>query len=304
MKFPVKNFISLAIIVVLLFGCNSKNFDDRVANLNKGELAIFADESYKSLIDELIKSYENVYPESKIVATYGSDYDIMEAMLHDKTRMIVTGRTLTQKEIEEIEKIQGIVPEQYSIAKEAVAIITSAENTDTVFDLDEFYLSRQPGYAGKYKDKKFVFNRENASMISQLTGEQTSSLTNMFSLDNSDTISAYISSTQNAFGFIAFAELSDVDNPAAGKLLAGNKILSVAKKDSTGEKIIYELSQSTIATNKYPLQRPVNIVKGNVSQLLGTGFVNFMYRDKAGRIILKAGLVPAKMPERQIRIVE
>lgn len=291
-------------LILIASGCKSKSFDNDVANLNKGELFIYADESYKSLVEELIKSYENVYPESKVSAIFGTDFAIMDAMLHDKTRMIITGRVLTEKEIEAIQQTNEIAPEQFTIAKEAVAIITSMNNTDSIFDLDEFIKSRKDNYTGRYKDVKFVFNKENASMISQLTGESTSSVTNMFSLENTDTLSAYIAATNNTIGFIAFAEISDTDDPKARKVMEGNKVLSVSKTDSTGLKITYELSQSSIAMNAYPLQRPVNIVRGNVSQLLGTGFVNFMFRDKAGRIILKAGLIPAKMPERNIRIVE
>ena len=95
-----------------------------------------------------------------------------------------------------------------------------------------------------------------------------------------------------------------MDDPGMKEIVGNIRVASVAKKDSSGTRVVYELSQSSIAAKKYPLQRKVNVVVGNIPELLGTGFVNFMYRSKASRIFLKAGLVPEKMPERQVKIID
>jgi hypothetical protein len=39
-----------------------------------------------------------------------------------------------------------------------------------------------------------------------------------------------------------------------------------------------------------------------MEEKVGTGFVNFLYGDKSGRIILKAGLVPTIMPQRVVNV--
>lgn len=300
-----KYIVLLLSATLFAAGCGqSKSFDKDVENLNKGTLSIYADESYKVLLDELIQSYENVYPESDITPTYGSDATILDAMLKDKTRMMVTGRVLSENELAALEKVNGVAIKQFTIGKEAIAVITSQKNTDSIFNIDEFIASTKPGYAGKYEKTGFVFNTKNTGMIKQLIGDAGGNYKNLFSLDNTDTLVAYIAANPEAIGFISFAEISDFDDPNAQQLLNGNKVLAVAKTDSTGKSIVTELSQSTIMTNKYPLLRSVNVVKGNTSQLLGTGFVNFLYRSKASRIILKAGLIPEKMTERKINIVE
>lgn len=296
--------LSLAVLSLVISGCKSDSFDEDAENMNRGEINIYADASYTTLVGELIKSYENIYPEAKIIATYGTDREIVDALLQNKTQMIVTGRTLTGTEIKALEKSQKFTPKQFKIATEAIAVITSENNKDSVFDMNEFIRSRKPGYTGKYQNTSFVFNKANGSMINQLIESEGASLMNMFSLDNKDTLAAYIASNDNAIGFISFAEISDMDDPEAQAILEGIKVLSVAKANAEGITEIYALSQSTIATNSYPLQRSVTVVKGNIAQRLGTGFVNFLYRSKASRIILKAGLIPEKMPEREIRIVE
>ena len=85
------------------------------------------------LLDELIQSYENVYPESDINPTYGSDAMILDAMLKDKTRMMVTGRVLSENELAALEKVNGVAIKQFTIGKEAIAVITSQKNTDSIF---------------------------------------------------------------------------------------------------------------------------------------------------------------------------
>ncbi|MBK7035050.1 MAG: substrate-binding domain-containing protein [Bacteroidetes bacterium] len=294
----------LLVIGICFWRCSSNSFDKDVENMNKGEIVIYADASYTSLVGELIKSYENVYPEAKIKATYASDREILDAFLQNKTQMIITGRELNATELAALEKTHKFEPEQFKIATEAIAVITSQNNPDSVFDMNEFIKSRKPGYTGKYQNTNFVFNKANGSMINQLIENEGASLLNMFSLDDKDTLASYIAANLNTIGFISFAEISDMDDPTAQAILEGVKVLSVSKTNAEGIKQVYELSQSTIATNSYPLQRSVTVVKGNISQLLGTGFVNFVYRSKASRIILKAGLIPAKMPEREIKVVE
>jgi phosphate transport system substrate-binding protein len=297
-------YFALVSIAFIQFGCKGKSFDEDVENLNKGALTIYADESYKTLLDELIQSYENIYPESDIIPTYGADDMILNAMLKDATRMMITGRTLTAQELEALEKVNGIAIKQFEIGREAIAVITSVNNPDSIFDYDEFVASRTPGYRGRYSNVGFVFNKKNSGMISDLLPGTQTNLNNLFSLENTDTLVAYIAANPQTFGFISFAEISDVDAPNAKKLLSANKVLTVAKADSTGSSIVTELSQSTIMTKKYPLLRSVNVVKGNTPQLLGTGFVNFLYRSKASRIMLKEGLIPANMTERKIEIVD
>lgn len=287
-----------------MLGCKNNSFDETIENKNKGTLEIYADESYKILLDELIQSYENVYPEAKITPVYVADEAVLKALIDTKTRMALTGRSLSADELNKLKAVNDKVLEQFVIGKEAIAVVTSKSNPDSVFYLDEFINSRSAGYAGKYAQTDFVFNKKNVGMIGQLLGYENNNYNNMFSLDNADTLMAYVAANKQSIGFISFAEISDTDNPAARALLASSKVLAVAKADSTGKLIVTELSQSTIMTNKYALLRNVTVIKGNTPELLGTGFVSFMYRSKASRIMLKAGLIPENMTERQINIVE
>ncbi len=291
------------ILALLLTACKSEPYDPDARNINKGTITIYAEASYQVLLDELIQSYENVYPESDITPVYASDADVITAFMQSKTRMMLIGTTLTPEQKKKIEQSQNMEPKEFKIGREAIAVISSLSNPDSVFDYDAFIASRSGDKTAKYANTGFVFNKDCAGMVSTLLGN-TGAGANMFSLNNTDTVAGYIAKNTSAIGFISFASISDMDDPKVQALLQKVKVLSVAKRDTSGVQVVTNLSQATIASNDYPFQRYVTLVKGNTPELLGTGFVNFLYRSKAGRIILKAGLVPETMPERQIKIVE
>lgn len=297
-------YMSLACMAIFGFSaCKDKSFDSRTENMNKGTITIYAEAEYRVLVEELIQSYENVYPESDIQPVFGTDAEVMDALLQDKARMAFIGHALSEKQIKAMAKQQEIEPEQFLIGREAIAIIASYDYPDSIFYFDAF-LQGKTGESGNASfTPQYVFNAENSNMITQLLGGSNAH-DGMFSLSNADTVIGYVARNPKAVGFISFAAISDFDDPEVQEILSKVQVLQVAHRDSTGKEIVTPLSQSTIATREYPFQRYVTVVKGNTPELLGTGFVNFLYRSKASRIMLKAGLVPEKMPERQVKIVE
>lgn len=300
MKQPI-NLSVIALVLVALMGANCKkgSFDERTENMNRGTISIYAEAEYRVLVEELVQSYENVYPESDIQIVYGTDAEVLQALISDKTRMAFLGHGLSDEQKKAIAKVQEIEPEQYVIGREAIAIIASHDFPDSIFYFDAFL----QGNSGDQSGWQYVFNAENSAMIGQLLGNSEAH-PGMFSLGSADTVIGYVSRNPKAVGFISFATISDFDDPRVQEILQNVKVLQVAHTDSSGREIVTELSQSTIATRAYPFQRYVTVVKGNTPELLGTGFVNFLYRSKASRIMLKEGLVPEKMPERQVKIVE
>src|SRR5690606_10392830 len=73
------------------------------------------------------------------------------------------------------------------------------------------------------------------------------------------------------------------------------KLLGIKNDSST----IYP-SQSSIYTKEWPLILPYNVLYCNLSLEDGVGFVKFIHTRQASKLILKAGLVPIILPERNI----
>jgi phosphate transport system substrate-binding protein len=61
-------------------------------------------------------------------------------------------------------------------------------------------------------------------------------------------------------------------------------------------------TQDNLAQEKYPLARRLYIINGQGYSGLGMGFGSFITGERGQRIVLKSGLVPVRVPGRNIRI--
>nr|MBF6607484.1 substrate-binding domain-containing protein [Flavobacterium sp.] len=77
------------------------------------------------------------------------------------------------------------------------------------------------------------------------------------------------------------------------------RVLAV-KSDESSEAITP--TQSNIALGKYPLARDLFIINAQGYAGLGMGFGSFITGDRGQRIILKSGLLPVRLPSRNILV--
>ena len=71
---------------------------------------------------------------------------------------------------------------------------------------------------------------------------------------------------------------------------------------NTEDNKYYAPTQSNIATAQYPLARDLYIINCQGYSGLGMGFASFIAGEVGQRITLKSGLLPVKMPGRNIKI--
>lgn len=298
---------TVAFSICSFFICSCTNGDKKdliKTNVDSDTLPIMADENYMQLTNELIKSYENVFDTVHVQARYAGEEQIVNAFLQDSTHMIILGRNLEAAEVEVATKTQGLTPQQNTIAYEAIAVVCGRASADSIFDLDAFRAQRQ-GAVNKYTGKDFIFEQAGGSALSYLflkTGLPKDATQNMFAIDSLKKFTDYLAANENSIGFLSYAQISDQDDPAVKELLNTIKLLAVVHTDTSGKRMVVQLSQSSIATGEYPFVRPIVIIAGNFSQRIGTAFVNFLYKSKSARIFLKAGLVPYQIPEREFLI--
>jgi len=62
----------------------------------------------------------------------------------------------------------------------------------------------------------------------------------------------------------------------------------------------FKPSQETLALKQYPLSRGLYILDSSGKMGLAAGFAAFLKSDKGQRIILKSGLLPDSIPQREM----
>ncbi|MDB5109080.1 MAG: hypothetical protein JWR67_194, partial [Mucilaginibacter sp.] len=150
-----------------------------------------------------------------------------------------------------------------------------------------------------------VFDNPNSSLVRYLksfSGTQNFKQTNIYSLKNNKEVIRYVSENKNAIGIIGFSWLNDPDKDYEDEV---KKVKVVAIKDEnskTAPNEYFTPSQNTLALKQYPLIRGLYVINCTGKRGLGTGFAHFMVSEQGQRIILRSGLLPDSIPQREIRI--
>ena len=293
----------LTILVLLLSACSSNsNGTKQSANSNRDTLLCWADASLRVITQEQIKSFENIYNFPRFKTTYLNEDSIINGLLNNTVSIAVLHRMLSENEVKVLNQRESFIPKQYVFAYDAYAFIASdaasfqSLNVDQIQQyfnsdgLQPFSLCIENSNA---QSKTYLKNKYN------LSGAQ---LSKIYATKSLNELMQYVRQSPNAIAMVPFSYISDIESDSIAALLNNVKVLPVAFKDSTGKAMVSLPTQSSISTKEYPMISPVVFVNCNMEKKSGTNFVNFLFKTKAQRLILKCGLVPAIFPGREVII--
>ncbi len=262
-------------------------------------ITVYADEAFKYIMDQEVRVYENDQPDQHLHLIYLPEAEVLKHLTSDSFSTVVIGRRLRESERSQLFKKNHITPEERCFARDAIALVANQD-----FPQDTLpYAQVGKLVAGTSDQYKVVFEGNSSGVLSYMFGLfSQSARPSAFAVKNTDELVAYLQKDKNAIGFMPYDKISDDDVAAVRDLLKKVKLLYVAKPDSAGRMVVSTASQSEIADESYPFARPINFIQHSMDQKVGTGFVNFLNKDRSGRIILKSGLVPTIMPSRTINV--
>ena len=300
MKYDLRLRIKYFIVISVLFlvaSCNTKNATKKetTSEWNTGTITIATDENLKNIAEQLSQIYEHENPEAHIIFNYQLQDKIINDFVNGKISSMLISRNLTRNEKEISNQNQKTAAVENVFGYNAVALIANKSFKDSVLNIKNLSDYLQPNAA-----VKLVFDNKQSGIaryIMQLANIEPLLFKNALVVNNSQEVIEYVQRNQTSIGFIPFNLISNRDENEIKSLIESIKILDVKQNDT-----IHEVSQSTIYNFTYPLQQSINIVLGRNPELVGTGFTNFLTREKSAKILLRAGLVPAFMPNRNIEI--
>lgn len=280
-----------------VLACTSNSKKESANDWNKGSITIAVDENLQSIIQQMKDVYEAQFEGTKIVLNLQPQDKIINDFINGEITSMIVSRSLTAEEKETAKQNQTVEIIETVFAYDAIAVIAAQDFKDSIFSLTHFSTYLQPESA-----YKIVFDNQRsgiAKFILNKTKTDAEVFKRALVVNNVEEVVEYVQRYNNAIGFIPFNYISDEDEQQAKKIRSGIKVLHV-EDDS----VVCSISQENIAAFKYPLQESITIVLGNNPELVGRGFANFLSRDKAAKILLKAGLVPRFMPVRKINITD
>ncbi len=286
----------LSISILFFYGCNNKKkvYEYTVEpSLDKGVFVLAADTSISDIIQQCKTTYENRYDSVILNVQYMSDKEVINALEQKKTNMGVIHRKLSNNEYNRLLKAFSTVPLEKTFAYDAIVLALAKLNRDSVLQMDVLKDCLQsdncvwvtlPQYQYLFTHLLTYFGIK-------------SSKTTLKLVQNFDELSK-VAAMPNTYAVLPFSSFSDSDNPNHKELRAKFTFLSVMKEKND----IVHPSQEDIYLQLYPFILPYNMVLCKLKRSEGMGFVNYLYSVPASKMILKNGLVPAKMPERLVEV--
>ena len=297
-KFLVIPALILSVFLIVIVACNqtNKQVNDNETIL-KGKTKVLVDETFKPVIEDQIMIFESKY-DAKISLLAKSETEVVLALVKDTANIAVLSRNLSPQELKIFEN-KKITPRITKIATDAIAFIANQKNNDTIIALQDVvaFMQGKPNQ----KIKGLVFDNPNSSSVrymNELAGLKTIPKTGIYSFKTNEEVIKFVAENEGMIGIVGVNWLMQ---PALNRVETVKSVQVLSVK-GIGKKDYFSPTQNNIAEGKYPLARDLYIVNCQGYSGLGMGFASFVAGDIGQRIILKSGLLPVKMPGRNIII--
>lgn len=288
----------LVVFVFLFAMCNQKSKNESKETILRGSIDIVTDETIKPIVDDEVAVFEGTYYDAKITVRPKSEGELINDLLSQKAKVVVTARNLTKEELQKFEKSK-INPRVTPFAIDAIALISNKSNNDTLIALKSVIDFMQ----GKSdtRIKGLVFDNPNSSTVrymKDLAKIKEIPVNGVFSFKTNDEVIKFVSENDGMIGVVGVNWLSQ-PSPNMVDIVKKINVLSVkGLKDNN----YYNPTQNDLAELKYPLARDLFIINCQGYSGLGMGFASFIAGDIGQRIVLKSGLLPVRTPGRKLQI--
>jgi phosphate transport system substrate-binding protein len=287
----------------------------------QGKIHIAVDEAFLPVIAAEITAFKGFYPKANVIPHYVDEKTGFDLLMKDSVRLVISSRPFTEEEIA-FYKEKTLSVKSVKIATDAIAVVLNHANPDTLLTLSKVK-SILNGADWKTISGKgisgiptLVFDKPTSSNVLALERKLEMKLSQIdasrivYSGGDRETIN-YVHDHPNCIGFIGVNWISDLEDPTQTRFKSGVHVAHLmpdsmekllAKNPLTTNEEYFQPLQAYLAQGFYPLTRDMVVASREARSGLGTGFTAWLASDKGQRIVLKAGLLPATMPIRVVKI--
>ena len=287
---------SVLLLLSILFYCNKKT-DNNEETILKGNTKILVDETLTPIIEDQVQVFESDY-KAKIKLYSKSEGEVLQDLFKDSIQIAILSRKLSEQDSMRFVRKKRF-PKQTPFATDAIALISNKKNNDTLIALKDIVDFMQGRIVPKIKG--LVFDNPNSSTMryfNELSGINKNPESGIFSFKTNEEVIKYVSENAGMIGVVGVNWLMQ-PTEAVAKFKQNINILNV--KSLNGNDYFYP-SQNNIAEKTYPLARDLYIINCQPFSGLGIGFASFIAGERGQRIILKSGLLPVRVPGRNIQV--
>ena len=298
-KFALIPYVLFLGFIIVFFACNQTNKQtNNNETILKGSTSILVDETLLPIIEDQVEVFESLYAGSKIKLIPKSEAESVLALSKDTSKIAILSRKLNPEE-EKVFESKKITPRTTVFAIDAIAFISNKRNKDTLVALQDV-VDFMKGKSNS-NIKGLVFDNPNSSTVrymNKLSGLKEMPSKGIFSFKTNEEVIQFVSENDGMIGIVGVNWLMQ---PSLKMQPIVDKVNLISVK-GIGKSAYFAPTQNNLAEGKYPLARDLYIINCQGYSGLGMGFASFIAGDIGQRIILKSGLLPIKMPGRNIKI--
>ncbi|WP_264544482.1 MULTISPECIES: PstS family phosphate ABC transporter substrate-binding protein [Flavobacterium] len=293
----MKKIHFLLVVVVsalIIFSCNQKKDTDKKDTILTGSVSILVDETILPIIEDQVMVFENQY-DAKIKLVGKSEMEIVKLLSEGKYDLAILTRSLSPGEAKVFDE-KKIKPKETLLAMDAVAFIANKSDGDIKIDLNDISAFMQEKDQSKFAG--LVFDNANSSTVAymkKVAGVQQLPKEKIYSFNNNNEVIEFVSKNKGMIGVVGVNWISQ-PLPEFQSIVDKVSVLEVKAKNGN----FVQPTQDQIGRQTYPATRVIKMLNYQGYSGLGMGFASFVAGEIGQRIILKSGLVPMRMPSRNI----
>ncbi len=316
-----------------LHGC--MKYEQAENTSTRGTATVVCDNTFENIFKQEVDVFEYQYPEAHILVRYATQAEAFDSLFSLNTRTIVATRDLTPQEAKALkakyknERNTVVNLRSSKIAVDAVAFIVNRKNNVEKLTLDELadilsgetdeWNEVQPSNLGKIK---VVLDQSGSSLATYLSD----SLLNggplgptVYAAGSVADVFKAVEATPDAIGVLGVSWISsDMESADISREELAQSVLNegavqgatltqgvkVLKLYRPGEARAYKPYQQYIFDGSYPLFRQVYMITAAPVSNVGGGFYSFVTGPIGQKIIMKTGILPARVRTINVELVE
>ncbi|MFN3402493.1 MAG: PstS family phosphate ABC transporter substrate-binding protein [Cytophagaceae bacterium] len=300
----IKQLAKIILCAAFLSAC-SNNQDRRPEDTPvSGELILYSDPSFEPLVNAERLLFEGTYAQAAIKPEYIPETDAIRKFVKGETDFIVAGRLLTDEE-RNVFKSKEISIREHAAGRDAIAFAVHPSFPDSAIDfrvlrkIFEGEITSWKQVNKSYPDiaVRIVADQNNSGNIRVIHDSLGLSLekVKVYGAGSNPEVFNYVAENPWTIGITGVGWISDAEDRRGSDLYKKIKVLGITKDGN-----MYLPFQGNIADGTYPLIRNIYLIYSAARTGLGTGFASFILNEKGQRLVQKKGLVPVKIPSRDI----
>ena len=254
---------------------------------------VASDSSQKVILNSLIEVYEALNPIRKVIPIYTKEKKLYDYIRTDKVDLILRSYLLTDLEKKDI-ATRKLIPKINHFWTDGLAVIAADDfNKDSLTETELMAV-----LTNRSEAFHVIVDNSNTATYDLIYDKYAvdQKQVNAYASGSEDSVISAVKQHSNYIGLIG----SSYYTVKKEFLPQGVKLLGLVP---AGKKKAELPFQDQLYNGVYPLIRQIYGINVGARDSSGSAFASFILSERGQRIILKTGLLPAKIPPRTIELI-